>query len=150
MRKAFISLHLEAEKMKRLLIALLVCFVFSPVAQAGKPSIGNWNDPGLTRTDNAPLPGSDIGSCTYEGDEAYSVFVRARRNTELSMALVTDTETVSLYTRVTGSITSFGTSYRPYFEVDSGVSWTLVWMLSSTKGKHKIVDLVEVTSDTCP
>jgi len=136
--------------MKRLLIALFICFVFSSVAQAGKPAIGYWNNPGMTRTDNAPLPGSDTGSCTYTGDSYYTVFVRARKNTEISMQVISDTETVNLYTRLIGSITSVGTSYRPNFEVDSGVSWTLVWVLSTTNGKGRILDAVEVTSGTCP
>ena len=135
--------------MKRLLIALFICFVFTPVAQAGKPVISFWNNPGLDVTEKAPLPGSDIGSCEYTSNKFYSVFVRARKNTELSMQVITDTETVSLYTRVIGSITSVGTSYRPNFEVDQGVSWTLVWTLSTTKGKGRILDVAEVTSGHC-
>ena len=135
--------------MKRLLITLFICFVFSPVAQAGKPGIESWDDPGLDTTDPAPLPGGGNGPCTYTGKKPYAVFVRARRNTEISMQLVTDTGTTSLFTRMVGNITSVGTSYRPNFQVDQGVSWTLVWTLSSTKGKGKILDAVEVTSGHC-
>jgi hypothetical protein len=48
-----------------------------------------------------------------------------------------------------GNITSVGTGFRPNFEVDQGVSWTLVWTLMTTKGKGRILDVAEVTSGYC-
>lgn len=135
--------------MKRLLIALFICFAFSSVAQAGKPAISYWNNPGLDVTENGPLPGEDVGSCQYTSNELYSVFVRSRKNTELSLQVISDTETVSLYTKLIGSISNVGASYRPNFEVDAGVSWSLVWVLSSTHGKGRTLDAVEVTTGHC-
>ena len=150
MRKAFILLfHLEAEKMKRLLIALLLCFVFSSVAQAGKVGIAFSNDPVLDETQNAPAPGSDIGSCQYTSQIPFTVFVRGRKGLEIALQVVSNDEMASLYSRLIGRIPNVGATHFPNFEVDSGVSWSLVWTLSRVKGKGKILDAVEVASGTC-
>jgi hypothetical protein len=149
MRKAFISLYLEAEKMKRLLIALVICFVFSSVAQAGKSGFGPMRKGAMNEVSHAPSQEGGVPYCTYEGYLEYAVYVKARKDMLLAFELVTNNESANLYTRSFSHTENLAARYLPNFEVDAGTSWTLYWTLMRTKGKGHIIDVIEVESGTC-
>ncbi len=135
--------------MKRLLIALFLCIVFSSVAQAGKPGFRDANDPGLDEVLKGPGDNSVNGSCEYSCVEPFTATVDGRKRMVLALQLVNDNEVVNLYTGTFTRTVTWIPRQCPRFEVNAGDSWTLAWTLSRPNGKGHIIDAIEVTSGTC-
>jgi len=135
--------------MKRLLIALFICFVFSSVAQAGKTGLGTARNGSLVEKSHGPGEPGGIPYCTYTADSSYGVYVHARKDMMLAFELVTGNTSANLYTKFYTQTVSDGARYSPSFEVPAGTSWTLYWTLTRVKGKGHIIDVIEVESGSC-
>ena len=129
--------------MKRVFIALLLCFIFSSEIQAKKGTITSTQD-----GDYVTVETTD--SCFYSISAAYGASVHAHKSNLLVLnALVGDKVTPLSYkffpeTRNWGASARFGT-----WEANSGDIWSLVWVFESTKGKGHVIDAVEMASGIC-
>jgi len=153
MRKAFVSFILEAEKMKRLLIALSLCLLFSSSAEAGKVVLSSKAlDPdGLAMA----APGDDGSGqivCKYELKKSTTAYVEPRKGTTIYLKVIFDKTTITLYSRYLPTTKPLHTAEQsPSFEiVGAGTEWILAWTLESDKGKNgHVIDAVVVASGTC-
>jgi len=152
MRKAFVSFILEAEKMKRLLIALALCLVLSPVAEAKKVTISAspiGDMVGSSSSDTSS--GEPVTVCSYAHDGYVTAFVHVRKGMSLHLKVVAGNETMDLSSWYFSREINFNASYRsPSFNVvGAGTAWTLAWTIETDKGKGRIVDAIELASGTC-
>ena len=142
--------------MKRLLIALAVCLVLSPVAEAGKVTFttASWTSTDKVQTSQAD-PDSGIVTCSYmfEGTTFASAYVRAGMTISLRVVVGKDTE--QLYHKDMERTINQNVQYsRPKFDVigPTGTEWVLAWTVERLNGKKQrlhIVDAIEAASGTC-
>lgn len=136
--------------MKRVLIALLLCFIFSSEIQAKKVQIGLTRGQGINSA-------SEGGGCVYEISGFYSAYAHAHKSNELVLkALVGDRVTTvwdldAFFPETTDPIQNkiAWPEDSSKWKADYGENWSLVWSLQSTKGKGRVIDAVEMTSGTC-
>jgi len=137
--------------MKRLLIASLFCLVFSSGAQGGHSGISSWSYEDLDVTLGAPTPDDPTAYCAYKckpGQQFYA-YVQGSKGMVFSLDLLVNDTVTSLYSVLFTSSHGLGVNVCPAFELPEGSSWSLTWTLSSTKGKGRILDAIEVASDSC-
>jgi len=159
MRKAFVSFILEAEKMKRLLIALALCLVLSPVAEAKKVTLSArpiGEIPGTSSSDTSS--GTPVTVCTYTYQGRVSALVNLRTEMSLHLAVIVNDDMMDLrswhFGWYPGREISWNASYKdPSFViVGEDTEWTLAWVIESFNDKNqrvRIVDAVEISSGTC-
>jgi len=131
--------------MKRVLIALFLCLIFSASAHAKKPEIF-YSKAGVLALNQHAETKSCIYTCTAE----FSATVHAHKSSALTFNLLLDNETVNLFTRPFEKTTDYSGRSCPRIVVDAGTNWALVWALESDKGNGRIIDAVEQLSGTCP
>jgi len=139
--------------MKRLLIALLFCLVFSSGAEAGKVVLSSHT---LDPKDLDMILGGDDGSgqtvCQYSCVKTTSAFVAPRKKTTLYLKVLTGDTEMTQYSHYLETTKPFYSAAQcPSFEiVGAGTKWTLAWTLENDKGKRgHVIDAVEVLSGTC-
>lgn len=130
--------------MKRVLIALFLCLIFSASAHAKKTEIFYSKAGALTLNQNA-----ETGSCVYTCTAEFSASVHAHKSSALTFNLLLDNETVNLFARPFTTTTDYSGRSCPTFQVVAGTNWTLAWALESDKGNGRIIDAVEQLSGTC-
>lgn len=137
--------------MKRLVIALLLCVVFSSGAEAKKVTLMSGGIGELDYTLGSDTSsGTPITICQYECTDTTGVFVHARKSMTLNLQVIAGDTTMSLYSFPFDREMTFSVSnICPRFEVVQGTSWTMAWTLESNKGKGRVVDAVELASGTC-
>lgn len=129
--------------MKRVLIAFLLCFVFSSEIQAKKVMITSTHNGSFSMEPTA-------SSCFYSISTAYGANVHAHKSNELALNVLVGDVVTPLYTayfaetKNAGKFTHSGT-----WKAGRGESWSLVWVIQSTKGKGHIIDAVEMASGIC-
>jgi len=130
--------------MKRVLVALLLCFVFSFSAHAKKQMIGTSTIGGLVDLS------TDVSSCKYTCSAGFSASVHTHKSTKLVFNLLVDDVSVPLDSWSFSETDNFTGGWCNVFYVGSGKSWEVAWTLESIKGKGRIIDAAEGLSGTCP
>lgn len=138
--------------MKRLLIALVLCLVLSPVAEAKKVDLIARPMDGLTGSSSADTSsGTPVIVCSYKSTEYVYASVYVRAGMSLHLKVIAGDETMDLDSWFFTRQVRYNVFYRhPSFQiVGAGTEWTLAWTIESSKGKGRIVDAVELASGTC-
>ena len=132
--------------MKRVIIALLLCFIFSSEIQAKKVMISSASA-GTFRQ----VPATVNNTCKYQMTSNYQASVHAHKTNALELRVLVGDEVQQLlaykYFEKTDNWTENENSAT--WAVDSGESWSMVWVLQRTKGKGHVIDAWEMESDTC-
>jgi len=134
---------LEAKQMKSLLIVLSLCVFFSSSVYAKKPTIKSTRGSDLIET---------VGdaTCKYESEGTYSINVHAHKNMAASLKVLFGDEVLTLYVLPFLETTDTVPAIHPGpFYVPRGQSWSVVWVLESTRGKGHVIDADEMNSGTC-
>ncbi len=135
--------------MKSLLIGLLMTLIVSTNVQAKKVAI---------IATNIGVMDEDVGdeSCEYKCDDNqfYGVSYHAHAGISLMLQVLVDGQDDPLMIRkIDFTSTHNGSKYwcksKP-FSVQIGESWTLVWVIQRTSSKHRVIDVREMASGTCP
>jgi len=133
--------------MKRVLIALILCFIFSSEVQAKKVMISSTT-PGTFRQ----VPATANNTCMYEIISNYQASVHAHKTNALELRVLAGNEVqpplVYKYFEETDNWTENGGRGGTWV-ADSGESWLMVWVLQRTKGKGHVIDAAEMESGTC-
>lgn len=140
--------------MKRLLIALLLCLVFSSGAEARKVTltsnpIGDLDEAAGSDTSS----GVPVATCEYTCTSPTHAFVHVRRGMSINLKVLVGDEELSLYSRHFDRESTFTTTdVCPIFAVVQGSDWTLAWTIETSQGKRgkvRVVDATELASGTC-
>jgi len=142
--------------MKRLLIALALCLVLSPVAEAKKVTIisSSWTTTDKVQTSQAD-PESGMVTCSYMFEGTTYVSAHVRPGMTISLRVIYGDTTEQLYHVDSWREINLNTSFRrPKFDVVGpvGTEWILAWTVESLKGKNErlhISDAIDVASGTC-
>jgi hypothetical protein len=131
--------------MKRVIIALLLCFIFSSEIQAKKVIISSASA-GTFRQ----VPAT-ANICMYQMTSNYQASVHAHKTNALELrVLVGDEVQPPLYYKYFAETDNWTANENSEtWEVDSGESWSMVWVLKRTKGKGHVIDAIEMESGTC-
>jgi len=140
--------------MKRLLIALLLCLVFSAGAEARKVTMSADPLGGLDMAQGSDTSsGVPVATCEYTCIGETSAFVHVRRGMSVNLKVLAGDAEMSLYSRLFDSESTFTTKgVCPAFAVVQGTDWTLAWTIETSqgkKGKVRVVDAMELASGTC-
>ena len=132
--------------MKRVIIALLLCFVFSSEIQAKKVLISSASAGTYTQ-----VPATVNNTCMYQITSTYQASVHVHKTNAVEFrALVGDEVQPPMVYRYFSVSKNMTVSTRNgTWEADSGEVWSLVWVLQRTKGKGHVIDAVEMESGTC-
>jgi len=138
---------LEAENMKILiLIAIISGLVFSTSAFAGKARItSTWDNTG-----DLSVEVVDAKSCKYACSSTFFVTYQVHRNTSLGLQLLVGDQVSSLKTWLLQNNES-GWRYwdAGCFVIPAGETFSLVWVLESTRRNRRIIDAEEVYTGVC-
>jgi len=145
--------------MKRLLIALALCLVLSPVAEAKKVTLSAnpiGDIPGSSSSDTSS--GTPVTMCTYTYAGYISARVNLRTTMSLHLTVLVNGESMDIRSWYFDWYPGREISFNPYYNspsfviVGADTDWTLAWTIESVKGKNErvhIVDAVEISSGTC-
>lgn len=128
--------------MKRVLVALFLCVVFSFSAHAKKQMIGTSTIGGLHLSTDGLM-------CKYTCTRSFSASVHTHKSTKLLFNLLVDDVSVPLDSWSFPETDNFTGGWCNAFYVGPGKSWAVAWTLESTKGKGRIIDAAEGLSGTC-
>ena len=129
--------------MKRLLIVLSLCLVFSSSVYAKKPMIKSVRSGGLSEVVGTT-------SCEYSFMSDFSANLHAHKGMAAELKVLVDNEAISLYSMGFSETADIVPCICPGpFYIDMGKDWSLVWVLESTRGQGHIIDAVEMVSGTC-
>lgn len=131
-----------------LLFALILSLVLSPDVLAKKPQITStwsWDSRG-----ELDVEIDDGQSCKFACSTVFGVSFHIHRDTSLGLLLLTGDDVEPIYTRPLPDNVNMSIQRFPgCLEVPAGETFSLVWVLESTKRNRRIIDAEEVYAGTC-